>query len=42
MFDGFCNRAPHRANLLNAKFAIAGIGVVFSHGTYWVTMDFVG
>jgi uncharacterized protein YkwD len=42
MFKGFCSSGPHRANLLNAKFGIVGIGVVRSHGAYWLTMDFVG
>jgi uncharacterized protein YkwD len=42
MFRGYCDSAPHRANLLNTKFGIVGIGVVLSHGGYWVTMDFVG
>jgi uncharacterized protein YkwD len=42
MFKGFCDSAPHRANLLNAKFGIVGIGVAFAHGGFWVTMDFVG
>jgi uncharacterized protein YkwD len=42
MFKGFCKSAPHRANILNAKFGIIGIGVARSPGAYWVTMDFVG
>jgi uncharacterized protein YkwD len=42
MFKGFCKSAPHRHNLLNPRFDILATGVVFAHGAYWVTMDFVG
>ncbi len=42
MFKGFRKSAPHRANLLNPRFKIIGIGVALARGAYWVTMDFVG
>jgi uncharacterized protein YkwD len=42
MFKGFCKSAPHRQNLLNPRFDLLGTGVVYAHGAFWVTMDFVG
>lgn len=38
--DGLMHSPPHRANLLNADFNVAGFGVVRSGGLLYVTQDF--
>lgn len=35
------NSAPHRANLLDARFTVAGMGAIFVDGTWWLTQDFL-
>ncbi len=42
VFSMWKRSAPHRANMLNRKFRRAGVGVVYSHGSYWITMIFYG
>jgi uncharacterized protein YkwD len=34
--------APHRANILNARYRRIGIGVVKARGLVWVTAIFYG
>jgi uncharacterized protein YkwD len=42
VFREFVKSAPHRANLLGAKFRYGGFGVVRTHGAVWITMIFYG
>ena len=42
VFKAWTKSAPHRANLLDRRFTHAGIGVVHTHGGYWMTMTFYG
>lgn len=36
------NSPSHRANMLDRRFTRGAVGVVFAHGAYWVTQEFVG
>lgn len=38
----FMHSASHRANTLNRGFHRVGVGVVYSGGHVWVTLDFYG
>jgi uncharacterized protein YkwD len=42
LFQAFLRSASHRANLLDRRYHRVGIGVVKSHGIFWVTMIFAG
>jgi len=42
VFSMWKRSASHRANMLNRRFRCAGVGVVFSHGSYWITMIYYG
>src|SRR5207247_1749799 len=42
VFKGWTKSAPHRANLLDRRFTHAGVGVVRTHGAFWITMIFFG
>ena len=36
------NSPSHRANMLDRRFTRGAVGIVFAHGVYWVTQEFVG
>ena len=40
--SAFMASTPHRRNILRRGFAKAAIGVVESHGSFWVTVIFYG
>lgn len=42
VFKMWCDSAPHRANMLNGRYHAAGVGVVYAHGGYWLTLIFYG
>jgi uncharacterized protein YkwD len=42
VFKAWTRSSTHRANMLNRQFRHAGVGVIFSHGAYWITMIFYG
>jgi uncharacterized protein YkwD len=42
VFKAWTRSSEHRANMLNRRFDHVGIGVVFSHGYYWITTIFYG
>jgi uncharacterized protein YkwD len=42
VFDLFMADAAHRAVIMNSAFRYAGAGIVYSHGWYWVTVNFAG
>ena len=42
VFKAWTRSSSHRANMLNRHFDRAGIGVVFTHGAYWITTIFYG
>ena len=42
VFKAWTRSSTHRANMLNRRFRHAGVGVVRSHGAYWITMIFYG
>lgn len=42
VFKAWTRSSTHRANMLNRRFRHAGVGVIFSHGAYWITMVFYG
>ncbi len=42
VFKAWTRSSTHRANMLNRRFRHAGVGVVHSHGAYWITMIFYG
>lgn len=42
VFKAWTRSSEHRANMLNRRFRRAGVGVIFSHGAYWITMIFYG
>ena len=42
VFKAWTRSSSHRANMLNRRFRHAGVGVIFSHGAYWITMIFYG
>ena len=42
VFKAWTRSSTHRANMLNRRFRHAGVGVIFSHGAYWITMIFYG
>lgn len=39
--DRLMASAPHRANLLDARFTVVGMGAVADGGAYWITQDFL-
>ena len=41
MFTNYMNSAEHRANILDSHVRYVGVGVVFSGGNAWNTLDFV-
>jgi hypothetical protein len=41
MFTNYMNSSEHRANILDSSFRYLGVGVVFSGGNAWNTLDFV-
>lgn len=41
LFDAYMNSTPHRENILNVRYRFLGVGVVFSDGRAWNTLDFV-
>jgi uncharacterized protein YkwD len=42
VFDLFMADSAHRAVIMNSHFRYAGVGIVYSHGWYWVTVQFAG
>lgn len=42
VFKAWTRSSEHRANMLNSRFRHTGVGVIFSHGAYWITMIFYG
>ena len=42
VFQAWTRSSTHRANMLNRRFRHAGVGVVYAHGAYWITMIFYG
>ena len=42
VFKAWTRSSTHRANMLNRRFRHAGVGVIHSHGVYWITMIFYG
>lgn len=42
VYKAWTRSSDHRANMLNRRFHHAGVGVVFAHGAYWITMIFYG
>jgi uncharacterized protein YkwD len=42
VFKMWTKSRPHRVNLLDRRFTHAGVGVVHTHGAYWITMIFYG
>jgi uncharacterized protein YkwD len=42
LFSAFMASAPHRKNIVRAKFHHVGIGIVRRQGLLWVTMVFYG
>jgi len=42
VFKAWTKSSEHRANMLNRRFRHAGVGVVFAHGSCWITMIFYG
>lgn len=40
--EAFMRSAPHRANVLDARFTEVGIGTVAAGGRVWVVVDFTG
>lgn len=41
LFDAYMHSTEHRDNILNPRYRFVGLGVVFSGGQAWNTMDFV-
>jgi uncharacterized protein YkwD len=42
VFGAFMASSSHRAVVMSGAFRYAGVGVVFSRGKYWVTVQFAG
>lgn len=42
VFKAWTKSAPHLANLMNRRFRHAGVGVVYAHRAYWITLDLYG
>jgi uncharacterized protein YkwD len=42
IFDAFMSSSTHRDVILNGSFRYFGMGVVYSRGAYWVTVQFAG
>jgi uncharacterized protein YkwD len=42
VFKAWTRSSDHRANLLKPGYRKAGVGVVFGHGSCWVTMIYFG
>ncbi|MGZ4206050.1 MAG: CAP domain-containing protein [Actinomycetota bacterium] len=42
IFDAFMADSTHRSEILNRAFRYFGVGVVYAHGAYWVTVQFTG
>ncbi|MGE5226636.1 MAG: CAP domain-containing protein [Planctomycetaceae bacterium] len=42
VFAAWKKSAPHLRNLKYRRFRHAGIGVVYAHGAYWITLDLYG
>jgi uncharacterized protein YkwD len=42
VFKAWTRSSEHRQNMLRRGFRKAGVGVVWSHGAWWVTMIFYG
>jgi uncharacterized protein YkwD len=42
VFDLFMKDSAHRAVIMNSAFRYAGAGIVYSHGWYWITIQFAG
>ncbi len=40
--EAFMRSAPHRANVLDARFTQVGIGTVAADGRVWVVVDLIG
>lgn len=41
LFTAYMNSPEHRANILGSAYRYVGVGVVFTGGTAWNTLDFV-
>ena len=39
--DALMASEHHRANILDARFDVIGLGAVYEHGSWWVTEDFL-
>jgi uncharacterized protein YkwD len=42
VFKAWTRSTEHRQNMLRRGFRKAGVGVVWSHGAWWITMIFYG
>ncbi|MGZ4131444.1 MAG: CAP domain-containing protein [Actinomycetota bacterium] len=42
VFRAWKKSPPHMANLKYKRFRHTGVGVVYAHGAYWITLDLYG
>lgn len=42
VFDAFLKSSYHRSLIMDGSFRMAGVGIVYARGAYWITVQFAG